>query len=168
MAAWTEVTYLDDDDLLTNAWVDMVAGNLAYLLDPNVDQVIRDNSAEYTTTSTSFVDVDATNVKATITTNGGPVLVCVSGSTQNSNVNQQCMFDIDVDGTRVGADHTFGLVVVETDTAANWQNMSFSVLVTGLGAGAHTFKLQWRVSANTGALEAADTNSALVISAIEL
>jgi len=149
MAAWTEVAYLNTDDVVTNAWVDMVASNLEYLLSPNAGDVLFDNTADYTTTSTSFVDVDATNLKHTITTNEGPVLVTFACSASGSAA-ESVGFDFDVDGTRVGAAFTFGIARFIAQT--NVRIVGFSKLITGLSAGSHTFKLQWRVSGGTGTI----------------
>jgi hypothetical protein len=110
----------------------------------NVDEV-----SDYTTTSTTFEDVDATEGKFqhTITTNGGPVKVGFSGVTLNPGTNgRYAFFDIDVDGSRWAGDD--GITRGDKDQDER-QIVSFTALITGLSAGSHVFKLQWKVNAGT-------------------
>lgn len=145
---FTTVTYLDAGDYITNAWVDMVAANLEYLLAPNYDESIYDNTSDYTETDTSFVDVDATNVSVTLTTYGGHVAVNVIGSVYLTNsANNAVYLDLDVDGSRIG-DSTYGLLKIGSYYSSEITNCSFSKFVYGLSAASHTIKLQWKLSAN--------------------
>lgn len=145
------------DTIASATWGNIVKADIEYLLGRPKGSTFRDNNGNYTTTSTSFVDVDATNLKQTITISGSTVLVGFSGSiitTDVGNVGHVC-FDIDVDGTRAGTGGTDGVMMIYDDgNASRPANASFTVLITGLTAGSHTFKLQWRVnnSANTAAL----------------
>lgn len=170
MAVWVDMDDLETGDTVTEDDMDAIRGNIEYLLDPNKQRILRDNSGTYSTTSTEFVDVDATNLAATITTYGGPVLVIVSANIGNSIAAYATMLDVDVDGTRIGADFAYGLVYEESHGAGvgYLANASFCVLVTGLEAGSHTFKLQWRVEGNTGYLQASTGRSPAGLTAIEL
>lgn len=96
--------------------------------------------ASYSTTSTTFVDVDGTNMSLTITTGARRVLIGFVGSVRNDTAGQSVALDVTVDGTRQGNDH--GLVSVANSTSANG---SFSYLTAALSAGSHTFKLQYCV-----------------------
>lgn len=165
MPSWTTMNDLATGDLVTEADMDAIRGNIEYLLDPNKARVLRNNSGNYTTTSTAFVDVDATNLAVTLTTNGGPVLVIASGAARNTSSSDATCFDAAVDGTRIGADFDQGLVRV---TGTNYGSMAFAALVTGLSAGSHTFKLQWRVTAATGNLISESGKHPVQFSAIEL
>ena len=102
------------------------------------DSYVCDEASDYTTTSTSFVDVDGTNLALTIITNGGPVLVHFHGMFYTNGA--RMWLDVDVDGTRTAGDD--GII-------GAWQTANFTVtfsrLITGLSAGEHTFTLQWKV-----------------------
>ncbi|MGB1285072.1 MAG: hypothetical protein ACPG7F_00950 [Aggregatilineales bacterium] len=108
-------------------------------------------SSDYTTTSTTFVDVDATNLSLTITTTGGNVLVGFSGTARIDTTGAHIHLNLDVDGSAVATDD--GLVSMRS-TGVTINPMSFTHLVTGLSAGSHTFKLQWKVSSSTATLYA--------------
>lgn len=167
MPAWTTMNDLATGDLVTEADMDAIRGNIEYLLDPNQERILRDNGGYYQTTSTSFVDVDATHLAATLVTHGGPVLVIVSASGTHSAAGGRLALDIAVDGTRLGGN--YGLAEGAAPAANYRVNLSFAVLVTGLSAGSHTFKLQWLTSAATASLQADPTNNTpLQLSAIEL
>lgn len=129
---WT-AEVLSSSDLNTH-----LRDNLSALKDPPSDNYEADEVSDYTTTSTSFVDVDATNLSLTITTGGGDVMVHAHLATNVSTGRLQ--FNIDVDGSPHAAND--GIVV----HAAMQHVTSFSRLITGLSAGSHTFKLQWKTS----------------------
>lgn len=104
-------------------------------------------TGDYTTTSTSFVDVDATNMALTITTGARRCLVGLTGTVANSSAGATNMFDVDIDGVRQGG--TFGIMTDRTPSATYRQNASFTYLTDLLTAASHTFKLQWRTTAGT-------------------
>lgn len=115
------------------------------------DSYEADEGSDYTTTSTTFVDVDATNLSLTITTTGGNVMVGYSGTVRIDTVGAHVHLNVDVDGSVVAADD--GIVSMRS-TGVTINSMSFVYLVTGLSAGSHTFKLQWKVSSSTATLYA--------------
>jgi hypothetical protein len=132
--------------------------NLEEIKDPPSANYELNESADYTTTSTSFVDIDATEGKLqlTINTNGGDVLVHFHG-TLTANGALSAYFDIDVDAARNGGDDGIEGVSISTNTPVT---VSFTRLITGLAAGSHTFKLQWkRRTANTLTMFAGSGNS---------
>jgi len=100
-----------------------------------------------TTTSTSYTD--ATSHTITITTSGGKVLLNFSATTSNDTLNQNNFFTFAVDAVDQDA-----AVIARADAhvATSKQVVSMVQLVTGLAAGSHTFKVRWKVSANTGSL----------------
>lgn len=167
MPTWTTMNNLSTGDLVTEADMDALRGNIEYLLDPNRQRLLRNNGGAYSTTSTAFVDVDATNLAATITTNGGPVLVMVSAVGYVGNTGAYLALDVAVDGTRLAAAHTGGLISPKFDVALSEKALAFAVLATGLAGGTHTFKLQWRVSAGTGYLQS-DSGCPVHLGVIEL
>jgi hypothetical protein len=97
-------------------------------------------TGNYTTTSTSFTDVDGTNLSLTITTGARRVLIGFSGGCSNSGADT-LFFDVQVDGVRQGGD--FGLTG-ENEGSNGYRNYSFTYLTDALSAGSHTFDLQWR------------------------
>lgn len=102
--------------------------------------------SDYTTTSTSFADVDATNLAATFTTGGGMVLVGFHGSFAASTNPLILCLDLLVDGASWGGDD--GIVTTNIQgTTEGW--CGFVVLLTGLSAASHTVKLRWKTTTGT-------------------
>lgn len=119
-------------------------------------------SGDITTTSTTFVDL--TGASVTMTTAAVRCLVMFSCTTNNSNAgNFQC-FDVDIDGTRF-ANTTDGIAKVTSGTAV--ASVAFTFMTAVLTAASHTFKVQWRVNANTGAVDNQTTTSPVVFQVIE-
>lgn len=137
--AWTTPKTWASEPLTSIDLNTYIRDNQNYLksrIDSTAQQYIR-TSGNYTTTSSSLVDVDATNMALTITTSGKDVLVTLVGYISESNGNQVDIA-VDVDG---GTD-VKTLVSVEGNAGEN-QNVSFGLIWSGLSAGSHTFKLQW-------------------------
>lgn len=142
--AWTNIAAVSSGDVITSIWGNSVIGNLQYLLNPNNSVILRDNRADYTTTSTTFVDIDSTNLSITLTTNGGPVLLFFGINYLAYGGVMPCL-DIAVDGTRIGNAFTYGLVKGQISPVnSDVSNITYATLKTGLSAASHTFKLQWR------------------------
>ena len=138
--------------------------NMEALKEPPSADYVLDESADYSTTSTSFVNVDGTNLSLTIETNGGAVMIGFYGTFKpgsNSNIGY---FDVEMDGGRIGGDD--GLIACERAATGGTPNklaVSFVRLVTGVSAGMHTFNLQWKVNGGTGDLYAGAATSGLDI-----
>lgn len=151
MSGWTTPRTWTVDELVTASMMNThIRDNLTVLKDPPSDSYVANEASDYTTTSTSFVDVDATNLRLTITTNGGDVMVHFHGTILAAQP-LAIFFDVDVDDAgRIGGDDGIIRSTAQYPTA-----MSFTRLITGLAAGEHTFDLMWKVStANTGTLYA--------------
>jgi hypothetical protein len=119
--------------------------NLIYLFARPQNVVKRDNGANYTTTSTSFVDIDGTNLKITLNISGGAVLLGFTGVAVGGSIVTNAgpaAFDFLIDSTRYASAGTDGLVA--NANTAYWNGVSMAALVTGLSAGSHTFKVQWK------------------------
>jgi hypothetical protein len=113
-------------------------------------------TGNYTTTSTSFVDVDGTNMSLTITTGARRVLIGFSGGCSNSGADT-LFFDVQVDTVRQGGD--FGLSG-ENEGSNGYRNYAFTYLTDALTAGSHTFDLQWRnVNGTTSTMYGAATSA---------
>lgn len=107
-------------------------------------------AGDYTTTSTSFVDVDATNLALTIVTQARRVMIVVSAIAKNAAVSQVVRLDVDLDGARLGM--TDGLASYHAFANGGQGNIGFTWITDVLSAGSHIFKLQWKVSGSTGTL----------------
>lgn len=114
------------------------------------DNYVTNEGADYTTSSTSFVDIDATNLNLQLTTNGGDILIGFYGTVRNTTINLHTYLDIEINGTVVGGDD--GLVFLLQEVAAKGQVMSLTHLAVGLPAGTHNIKLQWKVAGGTATI----------------
>ncbi len=149
--AWTTPATWAASQLVTATDLNVqMRDNLGYLFARPQAVVKRDNNANYTTTSGTFVDIDSTNLKITLTISGSTVLLAFVGTFVHSGNN--IFLDIDVDGARVGSAGGSGLAGASFSTPGNQTTIPLIILVTGLAPGAHTFKVQWAVSAGTGTL----------------
>lgn len=144
---WTTPRTWADEELVTaNLMNTHIRDNLNALKSPPSDNYEANEASDYTTTSTSFVDLDATKFSLTITTTGGDVLVGFNGNFKCT-ASTVAFLDIDVDGSRVGGDD--GIKVFDVNASIAGAFPSFARLITGLSAGTHTFKLQWRTGSGT-------------------
>jgi len=142
--AWTQPKTWSNEPLVAGDMNTHLRDNLEALKDPPQGGTDIDNSSNYSTTSTSFVDVDATDFSTTITTNGGDVLVTLCATIVGAT--NYAFFDIEVDGSRVGDDD--GIIKSHcSSTAQNFVTLYY--WVKGLSSGSHTFKLQWKASTGT-------------------
>jgi hypothetical protein len=108
------------------------------------------SAALYTTTSTTFADVDATNLKLTFTTSGGSVLLGLSTLGKHSVAAGEIRLDWHVDGARIG-DATYGIALLQAPTVNNYIPISH-IHVLALSAGAHTLKLQFATTGATASI----------------
>ncbi|MBN1679581.1 MAG: hypothetical protein JW966_04765 [Anaerolineae bacterium] len=146
--AWTSPKTWEAGELVTATLFNThLRDNLNALKSPPSQQILRDNSGNYTTTSTSFVAIDSTNLKCTITTNGGDVLVWFVGSFSASVAGYDVGLDIRIDGTtRLGSDFTWGLAE-DYELSTNARPITLGpVIVSGLDAGEHSFEIMWRTA----------------------
>ncbi|XWX02918.1 hypothetical protein VZO05_10425 [Aggregatilineales bacterium SYSU G02658] len=140
---------------------EQVRDNLSYLKQrvdaPASAQYTLNETADYTTASTTFVDVDATRLAFTLNTSGSAVLIGFYGTfSAASSADTLCYLDVALDGVRVGGDDGLALIARKNGSGTSLQHgtLSFTALVPTLSAGEHTFKLQWRVSGGTMILRA--------------
>jgi hypothetical protein len=89
--------------------------------------------------------VDATDLSLTITTTGGDVMVCFHGFVAWTG--NGVFLDVTLDGTRIGGDDG----IIRGAVANSSESLAFVRLVQSVSAGAHTFKLQWKVAASAAA-----------------
>jgi len=134
--AWTTLDDLTTGDLVTEAQMDAIRENINYNRSPLVEETL--NIANFSTTSTSYVDV--TGVTDTITTTGTALRIIVLCSLDvASGASAGGYLNLDIDGTAVTADAD-GLVQMSLTSGERACALVF--VKTGLTAGAHTVKLQ--------------------------
>jgi hypothetical protein len=103
----------------------------------------RRTAGDYTTTSNTFVDVDATNVKLTIVTGARRVQIEVVGTSNvDGGAGKIMAFDVSVDGTRLGGN--YGVMAIQSAANQYWHNMSFAYTTDALSAASHEFRLMYR------------------------
>lgn len=146
------------DVLSASAYNTDVVDNITHLhAGKPASTIARNNTSDYSTSSTTFADVDATNLSVTLTTSTGRVLVAFAGTFYNSGGNTPDMsLDVDIDGSRMGA-ATDGIVTEKLIGNQEKQAVSFTLLKTGLSIGSHTFKLQWKATAGPVYLRSSST-----------
>lgn len=110
------------------------------------------HSADYSTTNTSFEDVDATNLALTIAVAGNGAagasdVFCWLTGTVYSSTAIRIYFRILEDGVALNADD--GLL---TSEGSGVRPISFPFLRVNAAIGSHTYKLSWKVSSGTGVL----------------
>ena len=126
--AWTTPKTWTSEPLVSSDYNTYIRDNQNHLksrLDNNIDYIL-DEGADYTTTSSSFVDIDGTNLSIDLTTNGGDVLVGFSGSVNNP-TGDFTQLTVDVDGSPYFDDD--GLIV--TSVGSSTSPISFVVLISG-------------------------------------
>jgi hypothetical protein len=117
--------------------------------DLNADRKLHVEGSNYTTASTSFVDVDATDLSITITTGARRALIvanCVVSHSTSARVD----LDVDLDGARLG--QTLGLASTRMTATGILHSLAICHLTAVLTAASHTFKLQWKVDTGTGTM----------------
>jgi hypothetical protein len=152
---WTQPKTWTSEPLIAGDLNTHLRDNLEALKEPPSADYTLNEISDYSTTSIFFVDVDSVKFSMSIETNGGDVMVGFYGTFKpgsNSNIGY---FDVELDGDLIGGDD--GLIACEraaTSTTPNKFAVSFVRLVTGLAAGSHIFKLQWKVNGGSGDLYA--------------
>ncbi|HML24915.1 MAG TPA: hypothetical protein PKD09_24890 [Aggregatilinea sp.] len=143
---WTTPKTWNVNELLTAAALNThLRDNLNALKEPPTG--IAAVPSTYTTTSTSFVTIDAANLAATLTTSGGNVLIGFTGAWAIGAVGYLAYLTITMDNVNVA-----GVNGVALTSVGGAVPLALNYLLTGVAAGAHTFRLQWRVTGNTATL----------------
>ena len=136
-ATYTPSQRVGADDL------NLVRDNLEFLKSPPTDTYEFNDGSNWSTTSTTFANVDATDLSLDITTAGGAVMIGFVGTVDGtSGGTVHAYFDVSIDGVRIGGDD--GICVAHCGAEATV--VSFVYLKVGVSAGAHNFKLMWKTS----------------------
>jgi len=142
MADWTTPKTWSVDELVTAPAMNVhVRDNLGYLFLRPLASSVQVSGTAYAVTSTSWAAVDATNLKLTLRTASGRVMVGFSGTVVGS---QGMTF-----GARVSIDNGARVEawsdVVQISVGATMVPL-LPLVVTGLSAAEHTFSLEMRVN----------------------
>ena len=140
--AWTTPKTWSSEPLTSldlNTYVRDNQNHLKDRLDTGFSRIVSGGSP-LTTTAEAFVDIDPIQLSLTLTTHGGDVLLGFTGTAQNSASNAVTSLNVAVDGVDYFADS--GVIEFKSDgSGGNIRNkpLSFVLLISGLGAGSHTF-----------------------------
>ena len=143
--AWTTPTTRSVSELITPVeWNIDLVDNLLYLYSRPAASYTGVAGGNYTVTSTSYVALDATNLKLTLTTSSGRVLVGVIMNAAGG-ATLAAGFRVNIDsGSSYGYWGDSHQVFVTPNV------ISFApLLLTGLSAASHTFQLEVKVNGNT-------------------
>lgn len=153
-STWTDIPATGAiNDQYTADMFNQMAANLDFLRNPpHGFYALSTGAANITTTSTSMTDL--TGFTVNITTQGKPIEIMFRCRANSTNAR----FDIVVDGVSISGDGE-GLGAVTP--ASTFGNNCFVALVA-VAAGAHTVKIQWRVTTGTGTVYAAGLNQLYV------
>jgi hypothetical protein len=124
-----------------------------------IARVVR-TAGDYTTTSTSFVNIDTSNLVINMTTGESWVSLLLLGSGYSGT--PFICFDFTIDEERQGQGK--GVQYVQAPYLQDIQ----IVWLTQVAAGAHVFRPQWRVTGGSGTLRANPGDSPLVFAVMEL
>lgn len=148
--AWTNPRSWSTNELLTASLLNThLRDNLLALKNPPTNVFFP--VADYTTSSTTFVDIDPTNLSRTITTTGGDVLIGFYAPMNISNSSSQYMVRLLRNGVVIA-------FVLRSNTATI-HPASFLMLNTPVPAGTWTYKLQWAVTGNGVQMYGAGNNT---------
>lgn len=150
MAWTTPATFIANQIVGASDLNTQLRDNLNYLFASRPTGITNyQNGSNYTTTSTSFVDVDATNVKLTLTLSGSRLFIVSRFVANYTNVANN------------GINFAFYSVGLNANgSTTNWQGNSAASniegqvnmvdIFTGLAAGSQTIRLRWAVSNGAG------------------
>ncbi|MDE2750252.1 MAG: hypothetical protein OXI34_14945 [Chloroflexota bacterium] len=147
--AWTTPKTWSSEPLTSidlNTYVRDNQNHLKDRLDTSVSRIVSGGSL-LTTTAQAFVDIDPIHLSLTLTTHGGDVLLGFTGTAQNRANNAVTSINVAVDGVDYFADN--GVIEFKNDAVnAVDRNkpLTFVLLISGLGAGIHTFTLRWKTT----------------------
>lgn len=119
---------------------EQIRDNLLALKQPPTAHHEADEASLYQTFSTTYGNIDASgDWTFTFSTNGGDVLIGLAAVASGGTFG---LLDVSVDGTRIANDTNGGIRKI----LGGNRNVSFLRWIRGLGAGSHTFIMQWKHS----------------------
>ncbi len=145
---WTTPrTWVTNELVTADVLNEHVRDNLNALKAPPTASYILGTS--YSTTSTTYVNVDSTNLALTITTTGGDVVVGFNGAGVMAVLGNSGYLTVSMDNVNVAG--AYGITFLTSSAVVP---ISFAFLLRDLSPGVHTFRLQWKVSGSTATLYA--------------
>ncbi len=141
--AWTSPKTWTAEVLTSSDLNTHLRDNLNALKEPPDNFYEVNNVSDLTFTTTSWADLDSTNLSLAITTAGGDIRVWFQAAVSHSS--GVAYFSFDLDGTTVNS--------ADDGIARVWQNSAQMIYVEwwfrDVAAGAHTIKVKAKVSAGT-------------------
>lgn len=155
--AWTAPKTWTSEPLTSIDLNAQLRDNQNYLKDrmDNSGHFTADAAGNYTTTSTSFVDVDATNLSLTLRTHGGDALLGFTAAVYSQSNGGKIFFNVAVDSVDYFAGNGITqLTILNAGDVHRHKPLCLVVLIPGLSADSHTFTLRWKTSNhNTAVIE---------------
>lgn len=132
--AYTTVPTFTDTTATAANFNAYIRDNQLALKDPPSQNYESNEGSNYSTSSTTYSNVDLSDFTLSITTTGGDVMISGVFTTSGRGY-----IDVSVDGTRIANDTNGGLVQTNGVDVGN-----FTRVITGLSAGSHTFILMFK------------------------
>lgn len=129
-----------------------IINNQKYFRTPPQLTYTRALAAGNYTVTTTFSDIDGTNLAGTLTTTGNPVLAILQAGKIGNSAAGTISLDLLVDGV---SQSNLGLGIIVVSGATEFKPVNLVIPIFGLAAGAHTFRWQWKTSTGTATLYAA-------------
>lgn len=123
-----------------------LSDNESYLLSGFSASKLYDKGSDITTTSTTFVAVDSTNLARTVTINGTKALIIFRGVFSSGTSIRHIDLDVNVNGTRWASTGADGSSTVQATTNTIAYPGSVVMVVDGLTPGSNTFQAMWKTS----------------------
>lgn len=145
--AWTNPkTWVAGEVVGANDLNEQLRDNMSYLHSRPHQRIVRTATANYTTTSMIFVDIDTVNLSITLTVSSGTVMVGFSAVTWvDTGSGRRPAFNFTINGVPfTTATHGIVCYAQPAGNAVFDGPVSYAVLVTDLTVGAHIFRPQWR------------------------
>lgn len=154
--AWTAPKTWTNEPLVATDMNTHIRDNLLALKEPPTGHYEADEGSNRTTTSTSFVNVDASGpdidgiFRQTLVTNGGDIQIHFHGNVHGSAAGDMVFLNVSMDGAVLALNDGFIGIICATGTNAPPGNpIGFTRLITGVSAGSHIFRLMWKVDTGT-------------------
>ncbi len=150
-AVWTTPKTWNTGDPLTASDMNThIRDNMEFLLTGGTSVQNRVDASDVSITSTSFVDVDTTNFKVTITPTSSTnlVVVFITGAVSFPSTGY-AFFDLTDNGARLGQDDGLFVIGSTSTFLANRIPINIAIPLRNLSVASHEFRLQAKVSAGT-------------------
>lgn len=157
----------DDGEALGVKWAEATGGAATNLAKGRIDR--NSVGGNITHNSTTWVDMDSTNLTITMTTGARSVILICSGRF-SVGASALVRFNFSVDGTPVASESagSAGIVSYREDANGNSHGFMMYFLTDTLSAASHTFRPRWNVSTNTVTAYQSATDDHIIFQAVEV